>query len=56
MIDSEFSFIIHSTNPINDNKDEVYMELAVGQGETLASANQTGTPYRMIYNKKTKQA
>jgi phosphoenolpyruvate synthase/pyruvate phosphate dikinase len=51
MIDSAFSFIIHSTNPITDNKNEVYIELAVGQGETLASANQTGTPYRLIYDK-----
>ena len=51
MIDSEFSFIIHSTNPMTDDKNQVYIELAVGQGETLASANQTGTPYRLIYDK-----
>ena len=36
-------------------KDEVYIELAVGQGETLASANQQGTPYRVIYNKTSKK-
>lgn len=53
MIDSQFSFIIHTTNPINDNQNQVYMEIAVGQGETLASANQQGTPYRMIYDKST---
>ena len=56
MIDSEYSFIIHSTNPINDDKNQVYIELACGQGETLASANQSGTPYRAIYDKKTKAA
>mmetsp|Transcript_31201 Transcript_31201/g.47784 ORF Transcript_31201/g.47784 Transcript_31201/m.47784 type:complete len:99 (-) Transcript_31201:242-538(-) len=39
MVDSEFSFIIHTTNPVTDNANEVYIELAVGQGETLASAN-----------------
>lgn len=34
----------------------MYIELAVGQGETLASANQTGTPYRMVYDKTARQA
>jgi hypothetical protein len=53
MIDSVFSFIIHSTNPMTDDSNQVYIELAVGQGETLASANQTGTPYRLIYDKTT---
>lgn len=53
MVQSEYSFIMHSVNPINDNEDEVFIEFAVGQGETLASANQQGTPYRMIYNKVT---
>lgn len=52
MVDSQFSFIIHTVNPMNDDQDQVYMEVAVGQGETLASANQQGTPYRMIYHKK----
>ena len=39
MIDSEISFIIHSVNPINEDASQVYIELAIGQGETLASAN-----------------
>ena len=54
MIDSEYSFIIHSTNPMTDDHNQVYIELAVGQGETLASANQSGTPYRLIYDKTSK--
>ena len=29
--------------------------MAIGQGETLASANQSGTPYRLIYDKKSFQ-
>ena len=33
----------------------MYIELAVGQGETLASANQMGTPYRMVYDKLSQQ-
>lgn len=53
MVNSEYSFIMHTTNPTNDDPDQVYIELACGQGETLASANQQGTPYRLIYNKST---
>ncbi|CDW77583.1 water chloroplastic-like [Stylonychia lemnae] len=52
-IHSEFSFIIHTQNPVNKNQNEVYIEVAVGLGETLASANQSGTPYRISYDKKT---
>ena len=52
-IHSDLSFIIHTQNPISKNADEVYIEVAVGLGETLASANQQGTPYRLMYNKKT---
>ena len=54
-IHSEYSFIIHTHNPITKNANEVYIELAVGLGETLASANQSGTPYRLIYDKKSKE-
>jgi phosphoglucan,water dikinase len=39
MVDSEVSFIIHSVNPITEDPSQVYIELAIGQGETLASAN-----------------
>jgi phosphoglucan,water dikinase len=39
MIDSQISFIIHTKNPVDSNANQVYMEVAVGQGETLASAN-----------------
>jgi len=55
MVDSEISFIIHSVNPINEDASQVYIELAIGQGETLASANQAGTPYRLIYHKNSGQ-
>ena len=38
-IHSDFSFIVHTKNPVNQNINEVYIEVAVGLGETLASAN-----------------
>lgn len=53
MIVPELSFILHTRNPVDDNPGEVYMELAVGMGETLASASTPGFPCRMVYNKKT---
>jgi phosphoenolpyruvate synthase/pyruvate phosphate dikinase len=55
MIDSYYSFIIHSKDPVADDERFVYAELACGQGETLASANQSGTPFRLRYDKKTKE-
>lgn len=50
-IHSDFSFVIHTKNPVNQNTNEVYIEVAAGLGETLASANQSGTPYRLIYRR-----
>lgn len=53
MITPDFSFIMHTVNPINRNTDEIYVELAVGLGETLASGATQGTPFRMVCNKQT---
>jgi phosphoglucan,water dikinase len=51
MLVPELSFVIHTVNPINHNRNEVYMELAVGLGETLASGKIPGGPYRMVWQK-----
>jgi phosphoglucan,water dikinase len=51
MIAPEYSFIMHTENPINARADEVYIEIAVGLGETLASGGIPGLPYRMTYNR-----
>ncbi|HID96917.1 MAG TPA: hypothetical protein EYP57_01815, partial [Thermodesulfobacteriaceae bacterium] len=53
MITPEYSFAVHTENPVIGRDDEVYMELAVGLGEVLASGAVTGSPYRLIWNKKT---
>ena len=55
MIVPEFSFIMHTINPVTYNTEEIYVELAVGLGETLAAAGVPGAPYRMVCNKKTKE-
>ena len=51
MTEPDFCYVIHTINPINKNENEVYIELAIGLGETLAQSNQKGAPYRLIYNR-----
>ncbi len=51
MTEPEFCYVIHTINPINGNKNEVYIELAIGLGETLASSDQKGAPYRLLYHR-----
>jgi phosphoglucan,water dikinase len=53
IIDPMYSFISHTVNPITGRKDEIYIEMAVGLGEILASASVRGNPYRMVVDKKT---
>jgi len=52
MIAPEYSFVLHTANPLSRSAEEVYAEIAVGLGETLASAAARGTPYRLVCNKK----
>ena len=52
MTEPVFSYVIHTINPVNKNENEIYIELAIGLGETLAQSNQNGAPYRLIYNRK----
>ena len=54
MVPADLSFIAFSANPISRDPDQVYVEMCVGMGETLASAAQPGTPYRFTYDKSTK--
>jgi phosphoglucan,water dikinase len=51
MLAPEFSFVMHTANPINHDPNEVHVELAVGLGETLASGKASGRPYRMVLKK-----
>ena len=51
MLTPDFSFVLHTVNPLNHNAGEVYAEIAVGLGETLASAGVRGNPYRLTCNK-----
>ena len=48
---SAFAFIAFSKDAVARNDKAVYIELCIGLGETLASANEPGTPYRLIVQK-----
>jgi phosphoglucan,water dikinase len=51
LFNPDFSFILHTTNPITRDFRELYAEIVPGLGETLASAANAGSPYRMICDK-----
>ncbi|MBF0197474.1 MAG: TIM barrel protein [Planctomycetes bacterium] len=53
VIEADYSFILHTVNPLNSDDSEVYMELAQGLCEILTSATASGSPYRLLYHKKT---
>ena len=48
MITPEFSFVLHTVNPLDGNRAEVYAEAAVGLGETLVGGAARGSPYRLV--------
>ncbi len=51
LLDPDFSFVLHTVNPITHAVREVYAEIVLGLGETLASAATFGTPYRLTCDK-----
>jgi phosphoglucan,water dikinase len=53
MLAPDYSFVLHTANPSNQSTREVYIELAVGLGETLVSAAVPGSPYRLVCDKET---
>ena len=53
LVTPDLSFIMHTVNPANKHPDEVLIELVAGLGETLASAEHPGNPFRMACNKRT---
>eukprot|EP00445_Apocalathium_hangoei_P005143 CAMPEP_0203859482 /NCGR_PEP_ID=MMETSP0359-20131031/11872_1 /ASSEMBLY_ACC=CAM_ASM_000338 /TAXON_ID=268821 /ORGANISM="Scrippsiella Hangoei, Strain SHTV-5" /LENGTH=1030 /DNA_ID=CAMNT_0050776405 /DNA_START=114 /DNA_END=3206 /DNA_ORIENTATION=- len=46
-----FAFIGFSKHVVDNDAGSVYLEVCIGLGETLASANEPGTPYRLIVQK-----
>lgn len=48
---AELSFVLHTVNPHNHNRGEIFAEIAVGLGETLASGARRGNPWRLVCDK-----
>eukprot|EP00746_Dinoflagellata_sp_MGD_P123901 gnl/MRDRNA2_/MRDRNA2_58506_c0_seq1.p1 gnl/MRDRNA2_/MRDRNA2_58506_c0~~gnl/MRDRNA2_/MRDRNA2_58506_c0_seq1.p1 ORF type:complete len:1209 (+),score=220.48 gnl/MRDRNA2_/MRDRNA2_58506_c0_seq1:289-3627(+) len=46
-----YAFIAFSKDVVAQNNNAVYIEVCIGLGETLASANEPGTPYRLVVQK-----
>lgn len=55
LVPAQYSFIMHTTNSLTGKRSECVIELAVGLGETLASAACPGNPFRLIARKDTPQ-
>eukprot|EP00746_Dinoflagellata_sp_MGD_P015636 gnl/MRDRNA2_/MRDRNA2_134853_c0_seq1.p1 gnl/MRDRNA2_/MRDRNA2_134853_c0~~gnl/MRDRNA2_/MRDRNA2_134853_c0_seq1.p1 ORF type:complete len:775 (+),score=151.03 gnl/MRDRNA2_/MRDRNA2_134853_c0_seq1:229-2325(+) len=53
---STYAFIMFSENVAANDDKSVYIEMCVGLGETLASANVPGTPYRLCVQKEAPQS
>lgn len=54
IIPSEYAYVIHTTNPINSNPNEVYVEACVGLGEALVS-DMPGMAMAFSYDKQSAQ-
>ena len=53
IIEAEYAFVIHTKNPSNNDKNEIYCEMVYGMGESLVGAYE-GQSFSFIYNKETK--
>lgn len=53
MVDADLSFVAFSKDPVTGSDVGVYIEVAVGMGETLASGAR-GTPYRFLVGREKK--
>ena len=51
----ECSFVLHTKHPLTESDQDMYAEMALGLGETLASGNVRGTPWRFDIAKATKE-
>lgn len=55
MIPMEYAFVVHTTHPTKRDRHQIYVELVVGMGETLARADGAGAPYRLVYDERREQ-
>ena len=53
IIPAEYAYVIHTKNPTNNSKNEIFAEVVCGMGEALVGAYE-GQSFSFIYNKDTK--
>jgi alpha-glucan,water dikinase len=53
IVTAEYAYVIHTTNPTNNEDDEVYVEACLGLGEALVS-DMPGKAFSFSYHKKNK--
>ena len=54
VIPAEYAYVVHTVNPKNQNKDEVYVESCLGLGESLV-AGMSGQGLSFSYDKNSKE-
>jgi alpha-glucan,water dikinase len=54
VVAGDYAFVLHTTNPVSNDKDEMMGEMCVGLGEALVG-NYAGRALSFTYNKKSKQ-
>ncbi len=50
IVPADYSFVVHTKNPSNNNEDEIYAEVVYGMGETLVGTYE-GQAFAFTYNK-----
>ena len=50
IIPAEYAYVIHTKNPTNNSKNEIFAEVVIGMGEALVGAYE-GQSFSFIYNK-----
>ena len=54
IIPAEYAYVIHTKNPTNNSKQEIFAEIVCGMGEALVGAYE-GQSFSFIYNKENKK-
>jgi len=55
VVEAEYAFVLHTVNPINGNRDELYAEVVRGLGETLVG-NYPGRAMSLVFAKGARRA
>ena len=55
VVEAEYAFVLHTVNPLNGNRDELYAEVVRGLGETLVG-NYPGRAMSFIFGKASQRA